>query len=251
MSEQSVSVHGTPDALAEAVATALLTSLAATQETGGAPSIVLTGGTVADRVHRAIAAAPARHGVDWSAVHVWWGDERFIAAGDGDRNETRARAALLDHVPLNPAHVHPMPAVALGLEAEQAAARYAAELGAAADGTGSPVFDVLMLGVGEDGHVASLFPGHPGLTANGVAIGVHDSPKPPPVRVSLTFEALNRAREVWFVAAGESKARAVAQARADGDVTEIPARGVRGIERTRWLLDEAAAAQLTAHPTGG
>lgn len=251
MNQQSVHVHPSAEVLAEAVAAELLTALTEAQAAGTAPAIVLTGGTVADRIHRAVADSPASDGVDWSSVHVWWGDERFVAAGDSDRNETQARAAWLDQVALDPAHVHPMPADDGSQSAEQAAARYADELGAAAHGGGSPVFDVLMLGVGEDGHVASLFPDHPGLTADGVAVGVHGSPKPPAVRISLTFQALNRAREVWFVAAGEAKAWAVAQACTGGDLGEIPARGVRGMQRTRWLLDEAAAAQLTAHPTGG
>lgn len=244
MIDQDVSVHPSPEALGDAVAAELLTALVRAQAAGGDPAIVLTGGTVAERVHRAVTASPDRDGVDWSAVDVWWGDERFVASDDGARNELQARTAWLDHVPLDPSRVHPMPADDGSLSAEQAAAGYADELVAAAGGAGSPAFDVLMLGVGEDGHVASLFPGHPGLTATGVAVAVHDSPKPPPERVSLTYETLNRAHEVWFVAAGEGKAWAVAQARHDGDVTEIPARGVRGLRRTRWLLDAAAASQL-------
>lgn len=244
MSERSVTVRPSAQSLAAAAAEELLAELVRIQRSGGAPSIVLTGGTVADRIHRAVAAAPSRHDVDWSSVHVWWGDERFVPPGDGDRNETQARVALLDQLSLDPAHVHPMPAADGTLDADQGAARYAQELGRAAADDASPVFDVLMLGVGEDGHVASLFPGHPGLAAPGVAVGVHDSPKPPPDRVSLTYAALNRAREVWFVAAGEGKAWAVGRAQLDGDVTDIPARGVRGLERTRWLLDEAAASQL-------
>lgn len=244
MSQQSVHVHPSPKGLAEAVAADLLSALTEAQAQGTVPAMVLTGGTVADRIHRAVAESPGHDRVDWSSVHLWWGDERFVAVDDSDRNDTQARAALLDRVALAPAHVHPMPADDGSRSAEQAAARYADELAVAADGAGSPVFDIVMLGVGEDGHVASLFPGHPGVAASGVATAVHDSPKPPPIRVSLTLGALNRAREVWFVAAGEGKAWAVAQARTDGDVADIPARGVRGIERTRWLLDAAAASQL-------
>ncbi len=245
MSSQSGSVHPGPEELATAVAAELLELLARIQESGREPAIVLTGGTVADRIHRAVATAPARAGVDWSSVHVWWGDERFVASGDSDRNETQARAALLDQVPLKPGHVHPMAAADAAPGVEHAAADYARELGEAAGGAVSPVFDLVMLGVGEDGHVASLFPGHAGLAAPGVTVGVHDSPKPPPERVSLTFQALNRAREVWFVAAGEGKAWAVRQAHHTGDdVSDVPARGVRGLERTRWWLDAAAASRL-------
>jgi 6-phosphogluconolactonase len=170
-------------------------------------------------------------------VEFWWGDERFLPEGDPERNETQARDALLSHVDVDPARVHPMPADT-GQGAEAAAEAYAAELAAA----GSPTFDVLMLGVGPDGHVASLFPGYSQLKVTDVsAVAVHDSPKPPPTRISLTFPQLDRAHEVWFVVSGEDKAEAVGQALSGGDV---PAAHPKGLDRTLWLLDEAAARQL-------
>jgi 6-phosphogluconolactonase len=122
-----------------------------------------------------------------------------------------------------------------------AAAAYGDEL----RGQGTGLFDVVMLGVGPDGHVASLFPGYPQLDVDDtVAVPVTDSPKPPPERVSLTFGALNRAHEVWFLASGEAKADAVAKALGGAEVHDIPAAGVHGRERTRWLLDEEAASLL-------
>ncbi len=109
-----------------------------------------------------------------------------------------------------------------------------------------PAFDVLLLGVGPDGHVASLFPGLPGVNATDrTVVGVTGSPKPPPLRVSLTLPAIDAAREVWFVAAGAEKAEAIARALADGAVAdEVPASAPHGRDRTLWLLDEAAAARL-------
>lgn len=171
----------------------------------------------------------------------WWGDERFVPADSPDRNALQAREALLDHVPVDPANVHEVPASDQVASAEEAAEAYGAAL--RADGAG--FFEVLMLGIGPDGHCASLFPGHPALEARDViAVAVHDSPKPPPDRVTLTFEAMDRCRAVWFIASGEGKAEAVARALADeGTVTETPARGVRG-EETVWWLDEDAASQL-------
>ena len=110
---------------------------------------------------------------------------------------------------------------------------------------GAGFFEILMLGVGPDGHVASLFPGHPALdVTDEIAVAVHDSPKPPPDRVSLTFEAMDRAKAVWFLVSGESKAEAVAAAHAPGDRREIPARGVSGTDETLWLLDREAASRL-------
>jgi 6-phosphogluconolactonase len=111
---------------------------------------------------------------------------------------------------------------------------------------GSGAFDVLMLGMGPDGHVASLFPGFPQLDADDrIAVAVTGSPKPPPERISLTFAALNRSTSVWFLVSGEEKSPAVARALAEGtDRHECPAAGVRGAEETIWFLDREAAARL-------
>jgi len=255
-----VVVHPDPTVLAEAAAARLLTRLLDAQSVRTPVHAVLTGGTVGIKTLAAVAASPLRGAVDWSGVHLWWGDERFLPDGDPDRNETQARAALVDALVAGsglPAdHVHAMPALGAVVEGravetpEQAAEAYAAELarfaapGAAgpADAAAVPEFDVLLLGMGPDGHVASLFPGHAGLGAHGATVGVHGSPKPPPERVSLTFDAVRRAREVWVVAAGAEKAAQAAAALAGGPVTEVPAAGAHGTERTLWLLDAAAAA---------
>jgi 6-phosphogluconolactonase len=113
-----------------------------------------------------------------------------------------------------------------------------------------PAFDAVLLGVGPDGHCASLFPGHPGTRVTDTSvIAVHDSPKPPPVRLSLTFPALDAAKEIWFVASGDGKADAVARALSgEFDRTEVPSSGPRGRNRTLWLLDRDAAAKLPAQP---
>ena len=238
MSAPSVLLNRDAEGLAHAVAARFLTAVVDAQSNGRVAQVVLTGGRVAAVVHRAVAESPARTAIDWSRVEFWWGDERFLPDGDPERNETQARDALLSHVDVDPARVHPMPADA-GQGAEAAAEAYAAELAAA----GSPTFDVLMLGVGPDGHVASLFPGYPQVKITDVAaVAVHDSPKPPPTRVSLTLPAIDRAREVWFVVSGEDKADAVAKALSGGDV---PAARPRGLDRTLWLLDQAAAGGLS------
>lgn len=249
MSAPAVLVHRDQGLLAAAAAARLLTRIADAQAARGAASVVLTGGGVGTAVLAAVAASGARDAVDWSRVDVWWGDERFRPAGDPERNETGARAALLDHVPVDPARVHVMagPDGADGDDPDAAAERYAAELRAAAGPGGGPVpeFDVLMLGVGPDAHVASLFPGLPGLRDERPVVAVRDSPKPPPTRISLTFPSLRAAREVWVLAAGASKAEAVRLALAAGtDVARAPAAGARGRDRTLFLLDGAAAAEL-------
>ncbi|GAA2585899.1 6-phosphogluconolactonase [Winogradskya consettensis] len=236
MSETVVVVVPDADVLASSVAARLVTSIIDAQAVRGRADVVLTGGRVAAKVLRAVKELPASAAIDWSRVDLWWGDERFLPAGDPDRNETQAREALLDALPLDPARVHAMPASdgPDGDDAEAAAARYSAE-------AGTPQFDVLMLGVGEDGHVASLFPGHPDAAKTGTAIAVHNSPKPPPTRISLSLATIRSAKEVWLVAAGPDKAVSVGAAL--GGDQSLPAARATGTSRTLWLLDTAAAAK--------
>jgi 6-phosphogluconolactonase len=247
--EHSVIVHADADLLAEAAAARMLVRLIDAQSERGAASVVLTGGRVAAAVYRAVAASPALGAVDWSRVDVWWGDERFLPTGHPDRNETQAREALLDAVGLDPTRVHPMPATdgPDGDDPEAAAARYADRLAAAAEGSADlPHFDLLLLGVGEDGHVASVFPEHPAAYETRPVVAVRGAPKPPPVRVTLTLPAINTAEEVWLIAAGSGKAAAIGMAISGAGPVQVPAGGVEGVERTLWLLDRAAAAQLPA-----
>jgi len=244
----AIVVHADPEVLAEAVAARLITRLIDAQAQRGEASLVLTGGRIAAAVYRSVRHSRARDAVDWSRVNVWWGDERFLPAGDPERNETQAREALLDALPLDPARVHPMPASdgPDGADPEAAAARYAEELAAAA-GPGNqrlPHFDVLLLGVGEDGHVASVFPESPAAYEQRLVAGVRGSPKPPPMRVTLTLPAINTAEEVWLIASGTGKAKAVGLALAGAGPVQIPAAGVHGTENTLWLLDQAAAAEV-------
>ncbi|WP_448629492.1 6-phosphogluconolactonase [Cellulomonas soli] len=246
---REVLVHPDARVLAAAVAARLLTRLVDAQSHHAPVHVVLTGGTVGIATLAEVAHSPARDAVDWSQVHLWWGDERFLPDGDADRNETQAREALLTALgeALPSANVHAVPALRDTVPTpEVAAALYADELAAfAAPGADVPAFDVLLLGMGPDGHIASLFPDHPALDATGRAtVGVHGSPKPPPLRVSLTFEAIRTAREVWVVAAGAEKAQAVAEALGDVPVAQRPAAGVHGTDRTLWLVDAAAAASV-------
>jgi len=236
------------DRLARAVAEALVARLAAAQILRGTASVVLTGGTIGIAVLErvaALAAEPVRETVDWASVDVWWGDERFVPATDDDRNEKAARRALLDVVGVDPARVHAMPASDAGFaEPEDAAAWYADELAAAAgDGT-VPRFDVLLLGMGPEGHVASIFPDSPAIDDERPVFAVRDCPKPPPTRISLGYAAIGAADEVWLVVSGEGKAEAVARALTGAEPRELPAAGVPGGRATRWLLDAAAAARL-------
>jgi 6-phosphogluconolactonase len=247
-----VVVHRDPPVLAQAVAARLVTRVVDAQAARGSASIVVTGGSTGIAVLAALASMPARDAVDWRRLDVWFGDERFLPRGDPDRNETQARAALLDVLPFDPARVHPMPASdgRDGSDVEAAAERYADELAEVAESTGAgragvPVFDVLMLGVGPDAHVASLFPEHPAVhETERTVVGVHGSPKPPPTRITLTLPAICTADEVWLVTAGSDKAQAVGLALSGAGPMQAPAGAVEGRRATRWLLDRAAAANV-------
>jgi len=239
-SEPRVEVHEDAAELSTAVAGELLNRIADVQAAGGVPSICLTGGTIAESIHREVARLAPESGVDWGAVEFWFGDERFVAPDSPDRNAGQAKAAFLDEVGV-PAHrIHQMPSTAEVADIDTGAAAYAQELLAS-----KGHFDVMMLGVGPDGHIASLFPGFPQLDAFDVlAVGVTGSPKPPPERISLTFQALRDSTSVWYLVSGDGKADAVASALGGADVHETPAAGVQGKEETIWFLDRGAASKL-------
>lgn len=242
-------VHRSADLLAQAAAARLVTRLVDAQSSGRTPSLVLTGGSIAARTYAAVADSPAHAAVDWGRLDLWWGDERYLPAGDPDRNDTQAHDALLDRVPVDRSRVHAMPALdgPSGDDPDQAAASYAEELRRASrheDHGVVPTFDLLLLGVGPDGHVASLFPEHPELYDDRAVTAVRGAPKPPPTRLSMTMPTLLSAREVWFLVSGADKARAVRLALSGAGLMQVPAAGVRGRQRTLWLLDRDAAGEV-------
>jgi 6-phosphogluconolactonase len=237
----TVEVFDDAAALSAFVAERFVSKLADLQSSGGVPSVALTGGTIADEIYRAVAARDSTS-VDWKRVDFYWGDERYVPADSSDRNDRSVGIELLDVVVADPARVHAMPAsdeVHSGID--DAALAYEQLVRE----TGSGEFDLVLLGLGPDGHVASLFPGFPQLDVEDrIAVAVTGSPKPPPERITLTFPALNRTREVWFLVSGEGKADAVASALADeGTVHATPARGIT-VENTTWFLDAPAASLL-------
>ncbi|HKF89232.1 MAG TPA: 6-phosphogluconolactonase, partial [Propionibacteriaceae bacterium] len=200
-----VLVHAGPDEVAEALAARLMARLVEIQREFRVPQIGMTGGRIAIKAYERLAAEGARSAVDWSRVELWWSDERFVAAGHVDRNDTQVLDLLVEPLQLSSDRIHPMPARDADLDLDQAAEDYARALG-------STVFDVCLLGMGPDGHVASIFPEHPSSYESGDVIAVRSSPKPPPERISLTLPVLNRSREVWFLVSGSDKAAAVKMA---------------------------------------
>lgn len=246
MSDKRVLVHPDTRSLTGSVAARFITKVIDLLDEKPEVHVVLTGGGVGTAILEAIRESGARDSVDWGRVHVWWGDERWLARADAERNERGAREALLDHVGIPDDHVHAYPASDSGVELDAAAELYAAELAAAApDGASTPVFDITFLGVGPDGHIASLFPDGDGIrTVDATVVSVRNAPKPPPDRMSLTLPAINGSDRIWLCLAGADKASALGLALAGASTEEVPAAGADGRKRTVFFVDHAAAAEV-------
>lgn len=244
----SATIERYPDtaALVAAAGDRLVTAIVAAIDKRGSAHVVLTGGGTGTGLLKRVAEKGTD--IDWSKVHLYWGDDRFVPEDDDERNYKQAREALLDHVDIPAANVHPIAAsgAQFGDDLDAAAADYERVLAANADsGEPAPDFDVHLLGMGGEGHINSLFPHTPAVRETGrLVVGVEDSPKPPPRRITLTLPAVRRSREVWLVVSGDAKADAVAAAIGGADAEDVPAAGAVGSESTVWLLDEAAASKL-------
>ena len=202
-------------------------------------AVCLSGGSTPRRLYETLARPEMVRGFPWQRVHWFWGDERFVPPDHPDSNYRMVCEALLAHVPVPPSHVHPIPTV--GMLPDEAAVAYEAELkrcyGAVALSPERPLFDVTLLGIGEDGHTASLFPGTAALEEKrcwvAAVVGPHKQP-----RITLTYPALDSSRAVAFLATGEDKREMVTRAQA-GDLA-LPAARVRPLGELVWFTDEAA-----------
>jgi 6-phosphogluconolactonase len=233
-------VNRLPDgaAVADAVAVAVLEKLGAVLQAKPQAHFVVTGGTVGI-ANLASLARLDDGSVDWSRVHVWWGDERFVEKISGDRNAVQARSAWLSRSAVPESNIHEFPASDQGLDLHAASQLFERELAAfSSTDAAYPEFDLLLLGMGPDGHIASLFPDHE-HSSELVVVAVEDSPKPPPMRLSLNYAVINAAAEVWFTVAGADKADAVSVAFGD-DPESLPVGRVAGKARTVWFVDQTA-----------
>jgi 6-phosphogluconolactonase len=254
-------VLATPDAVAEAAAGEIARVLGEALATRGIAHWATTGGSSASPMYRQLGRPPLRDSVDWPRVHVWWGDDRFVPPDDPLSNVLPLTQVLLatgadvgasgDGVVIPVANLHPVPvsaAIARGEGAGWAAAAYAEALrtaGPPPGPDGTPVFDLVVVGVGPDGHVLSVFPGSAVWDDEAACAAVpapaHVEPHVP--RVTLHPHVLAAARVVLVVSSGASKAAALTAAWTGDDVRALPVRVTRAANAI-WLLDEAAAAGL-------
>jgi 6-phosphogluconolactonase len=202
-------------------------------------AVCLSGGSTPRQLYETLAMPPFASRIPWSRTHWFWGDERFVPHDDPDSNYRMARNALLSRVPIPSDNIHPIPTE--GLSQEQAAAIYEATLKRFYGGdtlrADRPLFDVIFLGIGEDGHTASLFPGQQALREmQRWVVATVDAKSQP--RITLTYPALNSSRDVAFLATGEDKRAIVARAQA-GDPA-IPAAMIGPVGQLHWFTDHAA-----------
>lgn len=245
--EKRIVVRADPAELATRVADRFLSRVSTRTQAGRVTHIALTGGSMGSAVLRAAAADTRVAEIDWSLVHFWWGDERFVPRVSDDRNAVQARHALLDQIPVPAENVHEVAGSDSGLTLDETAAAYATELARFGGAENAwPSFDICFLGVGPDGHIASLFPDRDEVTVTDAAtLPVRNSPKPPPERVTLTRPVLNSSKRVWLVMTGADKAAALGLALAGASYTSVPAAGAKGRKRTVFFVDEAAASEVS------
>jgi len=245
MSHEIVRHHDAED-LAVSTAARLVTTVVNLLDIHDRVSVVLTGGRIAGVVLFALADPITSGAIDWSRVDLWWGDERYLPVGDPERNDTLAETRLLSQVSIPASCIHRMAGPESSESAGAAAEAYADELAAyARSRDGRPLFDIVLLSIGPDGHVASLFPESAQLRSGELVMAVVDAPKPPPTRVSLGFTALNDCTQAWLLASGEEKAEVVDLMLTKGaGPLQIPAAGISASERTLLLIDESAASRL-------
>lgn len=234
MTVQIVTGFVSAEDLAEEVAQQLSEKISQALSSSQRFDLVLTGGGVGILTLEKLAAHLQAE--DVKGLHLWWGDERFVASDSNERNELQARKALIEKINIHPENIHPFPSANVD-NIEKAGAEFAKQLEKL-----EPKFDVVLLGMGPDGHVASLFPGSSATAVGDWIVIEKESPKPPKQRLSLSYKAIKSAREVWLLVSGLEKADAVAIGYlADSD---LPLAKVQGVEKTLWFLDEAAASKI-------
>lgn len=226
--------------VAQQAAHEVVETLSAVLKIKATVNIALTGGTVGILTLDVLSKMVEKSQIDFSRVHFWWGDERFVSSDSKDRNANQARDALLNSLDLPEENIHEFPSTDSDLHLEDAREQFEQTLDAAF-GEGNPVMDLTLLGMGPDGHVASLFPGISYQQNNVVAIS--NSPKPPAERLSLSMEVINNSEKIVFVVSGIDKSEAVEAVHTDPDC-ELPAAKVSATGLTLWIIDEAAGASF-------
>jgi 6-phosphogluconolactonase len=236
MSNVTVEVFEDRKALVEEAALRLTKTLTILLGSQDSVHLAITGGSVGTDVLKALSASTKD--MDLANLHIWWIDERFVASSSAERNELQARLAWLDSSEILPGNIHPFPS-SDSVSIEEGADAFAIEIN-----TLNPTFDLVLLGMGEDGHIASLFPGSNAELVGDWVVIERNSPKPPAMRLSLSLKAINSANEAIFLVSGSEKAAALKEV--FSEESNLPAALVEATTRTTWLIDSQAGSELTS-----
>lgn len=228
-------VNRFPDAssLADGVAHDLYSFISARLDTQNIVNVALTGGTIGIASLASARELPFNN-LDLSRLHIWWGDERYVSKTSEDRNALQARKAWIDSLEIPSANLHEFPYKESGLDAAKAALVFSEQCQKF-----DLTFDLMLMGMGPDGHIASIFPGRTSEAGSNLVFAELDSPKPPRERLSFNYSVINASDEIWFTVAGSDKAEAVSKVFAEAP-SELPASLVRGKEKTVWYVDQTA-----------
>jgi 6-phosphogluconolactonase len=235
-------------ALARAAAEAFIASAGQATAEGRPAQIVLSGGSTPKQMAQLLAASPYRDQVQWDQVELWWGDERWVPLDSPESNAGEAMRWLIEHVPTLADQVHPFDTI--HVTPEVSAARYEEEIKARVPAVNDlPAFDLILLGMGDDGHTASLFPGTSAIHERRHLVVGHHVAKLDTIRMTLVPRLINNAREVVFLVSGAGKAERLADVLDGPDrPDELPAQVVRPAGGPVWLVDRAAAGALARRP---
>lgn len=234
---RNVEVLADKPALIERSREIILAQIQTAIEARGQFTIALAGGSTPKPLYEALAA----ESLPWSKIHIFWGDERYVPAIHQDSNQLMARQALINRIEIPDSNVHPIDTT--GGNPEQDAAKHEAELREFFQmPEGFPTFDLILLGMGDDGHTASLFPNTDALNVSDRLITVGNKDGQP--RLTFTIPLINQARCVLFLVAGANKRQALKQVFAEGDNRQYPSRSIQPEGELIWLLDQAAGEEL-------
>lgn len=252
MSELEIVVVDNAGELAQAAASRFVEIVRQRQTGSGRASVALSGGSTPRALFTLLAGEPYASQIDWSAIDVFWGDERTVPPEHGDSNYRMARETLLSKVPVSATHVHRMRSELNPVEAAREYEQELAKVFPGAEPDRPPQLDLVLLGIGTDGHTASLFPETDALSVRDRLVVANEVPQQHTTRLTLTVPILLAAKAVMFLAAGPDKAQAVQRAiEGDWNPSETPSQYLRQAHgHVIWMLDSAAAARL-AKPRNG
>ena len=246
--QPTVNIYATRDEVSAALSAHISLLAAKASAERGRFCVALSGGSLMDLITTALSSEPFRGKVDWSSWHVFWADERWVPWSSPESNYGSAKDRFLSRVSIPSEQIH---AVDTSLTPSETAQHYESLIESVlkAGGGQVPRFDLVLLGLGEDGHTASLFPGHPALMESScLVVPVQDAPKPPPLRITMTLPLINSARNVAFVATGPDKANILSKVlKRSVEQVEVPAGRVNPCDGTlEWFIDRAAAADVAS-----